>query len=293
MPDKNKMPSVLSATSEKKTVGVTLKEARLKQKKEIKTAANKLCIRKIYLEALENDTSNMLPGQTYTIGFLKSYAAYLKLNPEKIVETYLLENPSPKEISRSGSDDTVPLYENTKYIQMQYVLYILFGILIIFASYGLFSLFSGANQDVSESEERVVPLVVDEVLEPVVLSDESPELSSSVSDSEGTSSLKPEELKSVPSSAEITTDKIVLRADEDTWIELLNRKTGNVIFSRILKQGETYEMKEDVHVSLTVGNAGGLSVYVLGKDVGKFGPKGVRRSHIRMDAESIESRIEK
>ena len=41
-----------------------------------------------HIEALESENFSLFPGETYTIGFLRSYSVYLGLDPEKIIQQY-------------------------------------------------------------------------------------------------------------------------------------------------------------------------------------------------------------
>ncbi len=278
-----------------KTVGELLKNARIKQKKEIKTASKKLCIRKIYLEALENDDIKQLPGPAYTIGFLRSYAMYLKLNANSIVKKYQKENPSPVIEKQTKTDDTIPLYKNSKYIYFQYTLYISFVLFIVLAIYGTVSLFSEEEEVLTENQiqeelvlENITPLISeDEIIEPLVL--EENETDNVLTKENELTSSKIQD--NTNTKIEISKKLIVLLAHEDVWIELKNTKTNQIVFSKTLKKDEKYEMEENNLISLTVGNSGGLSIFVEGKEIKKLGARGFRKSNIKMTVEELKKRL--
>lgn len=69
-------------------VGNILREARIRNGLTIKDVENVTKIRGRYLEALENDDYAMMPGPTFVAAFLRTYARYLKLDPESLVEEY-------------------------------------------------------------------------------------------------------------------------------------------------------------------------------------------------------------
>ncbi|MCL1918057.1 MAG: helix-turn-helix domain-containing protein [Peptococcaceae bacterium] len=54
-------------------------------------------IRRVYLQALENEMYEEMPGDTYIRGFLRGYARVVGLKPDEIVEMYL-DSRRPKEI---------------------------------------------------------------------------------------------------------------------------------------------------------------------------------------------------
>jgi cytoskeletal protein RodZ len=83
------------------TPGKLLKKTRESQSITLQEASKETKIISRYLQALENDNFSLFPGETYTLGFLKSYAAYLKIDPEEILQLYrgaqLVESETPLE----------------------------------------------------------------------------------------------------------------------------------------------------------------------------------------------------
>ncbi len=67
--------------------GAALREARQAQGLDIPAIANRLKIRSVYLRALEAEDVTALPARPFAIGFLRSYARLLKLNPDPLVAT--------------------------------------------------------------------------------------------------------------------------------------------------------------------------------------------------------------
>jgi cytoskeleton protein RodZ len=77
--------------SEVETVGQELRAARLRRGDEIAQVSRALKIRKDHLEALEEDRLEDLPGKTYAIGFVRSYARHLGLDANAYVERFKRE----------------------------------------------------------------------------------------------------------------------------------------------------------------------------------------------------------
>jgi cytoskeleton protein RodZ len=73
------------------TVGAELRAARLRRGDEIAQVSRALKIRKDHLEALENDRLEDLPGKTYAVGFVRSYARHLGLDAAQYVERFKRE----------------------------------------------------------------------------------------------------------------------------------------------------------------------------------------------------------
>ena len=70
---------------------VELREARQRGGYSVADAAHVLRIQEHYLEALEVGRFDQIPGTTYTIGFLRSYAGFLGLDPDEVVEAFKRE----------------------------------------------------------------------------------------------------------------------------------------------------------------------------------------------------------
>ncbi len=69
-------------------IGSSLKEARLRKGLELTAAAEATKIRSRHLQALEDEQFDVLPGQTYVRGFLKTYADFLGLDGQLYVDEY-------------------------------------------------------------------------------------------------------------------------------------------------------------------------------------------------------------
>jgi cytoskeleton protein RodZ len=72
-------------------VGIRLKNARSDKNLSLTDVAQELKIRKNYLEAIEKGLFSELPGPTYAIGFVRSYAKLLDLDQVEIVERFRSE----------------------------------------------------------------------------------------------------------------------------------------------------------------------------------------------------------
>ena len=73
------------------TVGQDLRAARVRRGDDLAAVSRALKIRKDHLDALENDRQEDLPGRTYAIGFVRSYARYLGLDVNLLVERFKAE----------------------------------------------------------------------------------------------------------------------------------------------------------------------------------------------------------
>ena len=92
-------------------VGTLLKASRLRIGEELSEVSDVLRIRNVYLEAIEDDRYQDLPGPTYATGFIRAYADHLGLDSDEIIHRFkgwtsgeeLLSNlVFPEPISQAG-----------------------------------------------------------------------------------------------------------------------------------------------------------------------------------------------
>lgn len=69
-------------------VGPTLREARNRRKVDLSTVEAATRIRVRFLRAIENEEWDVLPGGVYTRGFIRTYAAYLGLDGERLADDF-------------------------------------------------------------------------------------------------------------------------------------------------------------------------------------------------------------
>ncbi len=69
-------------------IGNTLREARVRRNLTLQQVEEDTKIRVKYVQAMENEDFDVMPGATYVKGFLRTYAAYLNLDPDVIIDEY-------------------------------------------------------------------------------------------------------------------------------------------------------------------------------------------------------------
>lgn len=69
-------------------IGSVLAEGRKRTGRSLELAAEQTRIRKVYLESLEANRFEDLPGRAYVVGFMKVYARYLAIDAEPLLAAY-------------------------------------------------------------------------------------------------------------------------------------------------------------------------------------------------------------
>lgn len=139
------------------TVGQDLRAARLRRGDDLASVSRALKIRKDHLEALEEDRFEHLPGRAYAIGFVRSYADYLGIDPVQSVERFKLE------IAGRGSDPlpaaTLPAMEEERQLPHGWI--IIAAVVVLLVGYGVYRLAVSAdslvNQPVAAVPQQLAP----------------------------------------------------------------------------------------------------------------------------------------
>jgi cytoskeleton protein RodZ len=76
-------------------IGATLREARNRRKVDLSEVEAAIKIRIRYLQAMENEEWDALPGGAYTRGFIRTYASYLGLDGERLADDYRRSTAPP------------------------------------------------------------------------------------------------------------------------------------------------------------------------------------------------------
>lgn len=262
-------------------VGSLLKEMRLQKGLRLPDIAKKLCIRRIYLEAIEESNYAEVPAFPYGIGFVRSYAAFLGLNGSNIVELYK-DEVMPK------SDKEIFMLEPQSEASMpnkKYLLISLLAIAVVYASWSVYN--NGAFEEEEKTAEieqigEAVPaegqpiLVEDFSVEPVMDGSEA-EVDTTASVGEqitvtDASFVEETVMPAVSQTAETSVPAveeapasdsgIVINIKEETWIEV--RDAERLYISKVLQPGMSYIVPQGPGMILSVGRVNGVDVLING-----------------------------
>ena len=116
------------------TLGETLRQARLDKGVSLADAARDTRIRRAYLEALESEDPAALPAAVYTRGFLRTYAEYLGLSGQAMLDLY---QPQARREPSPTLRPAVPRVAIPRQIPLRPALYsiggIVFVVMLVFA----------------------------------------------------------------------------------------------------------------------------------------------------------------
>lgn len=84
--------------------------------------------------------------------------------------------------------------------------------------------------------------------------------------------------------------RVVLIATADSWVQIRGGD-DELLFTRVLRPGDSYRVPNQAGLTLLTGNAGGLDVVVDGQRLPTLGPQGAVRRDVPLDAEALRNQV--
>ena len=271
------------------TAGEMLKNARTtgRRKREISTIAKLLCIKEEFLTALEEGNYRLIPEDVYILGFARSYAVELGLNPDEVIaklkkelgivkeETEVEEVPvvdKPKKEIKIDKEAILKWLKNAiNYVKKYWVWFASgFGALLFLVVLSLL-IFGGKSES---KVEDVATNTTEKVAEHVV---KEPDFRYPV-----------REKFDVKNKKDWANSRVVLQAEKESWVRIDDAR-GNSVFSRVLVPGDVYYMPVSDKLKATFGNVGAIDVWVDGQLVKKLGPANTKKTDISMAPDALKS----
>lgn len=293
----------MDSVSENNDIGNMLRAAREAQGVSLDDVSALLKIRSDHLEALENGDFDRLPGHVYAIGFIRTYATHLGLNAADLVSRFkeaTMILPVEDGYNEGGNGEPISLG-----------LKLGLGFFAVFLVYLMWLIAGGAGPDERntaavtkpESVADAPPQIERQAAKPV----ETPPGRPAVSPRQEADTAAPdvsEEPNAPPPAEEVTGEpiapigvgeaivvaplaaepveeivavlpagKVEIRASRRTWMRIENTQ-GTVLFSSIIRDGDSFELEEDEPYTLATRDAGALHYFVDETKVGDVGRRG-------------------
>ncbi|ADQ14719.1 helix-turn-helix domain-containing protein [Halanaerobium hydrogeniformans] len=147
-------------------LGTLLKKARMEKGLSLDDIQEKTKIRKIYLEAIEKNEFDRLPGSVYLKVFIKGYAREVDINYQKLLENYAVLNIEEKKEKNIHEDylsgtNIKPGGGRKRKLKsfFKIILFISLGFLIILASIYAFQYFSSADHLILDDGDNNTEIV--------------------------------------------------------------------------------------------------------------------------------------
>ena len=294
------------------TVGQDLRAARIRRGDDLAAVSRALKIRKDHLDALENDRQEDLPGRTYAIGFVRSYARYLGLDVNVLVERFKAE------IAGRGDEHVIA---STNLIdddgrRLPNGWRILAGIVGIALLWGVWHIFFAARDAappvppppslVSNNVARIAEAPKPAAPPPVADANTTPPQATAPATTPATTAqekppVAPAVVPAVPAAQPAPSDQVLgqqnregsrvaLRARGATRITVKG-PDGRLLINRDLAPGTVYYVPNLPGLSVAASNAGALEVDVDGVSLGRAGTASQVLGKVSLDPQSLVDRF--
>lgn len=281
-------------------IGGLLKDKRLSKGITLDRIAADLKIRVSFLKALEEENFDIFPADVYTMGYIRTYAMYLGIEPEPLIEEFKVlrekQKVSHEIIPGTSETDKTECREDRSVVQNQKSdlksqtsitstvtsatdsnlsfkpNFLILGVIILIGGIAIFSIFKTTRQ------QKEFTLPAPQLLLPPPPAPETKK--------EPASSVSPQLLLSPPNTATdnksitkpatvtFATDEgynLKIVAAELSWLLVESEKGSHDI---TLKPGETVQYTSKKGFKIKTGNAGGIKLFLNGKDMGSPGKSG-------------------
>lgn len=263
------------------TVGEILRRSRTQLGITFKQAERDIHIKAQYLESLEHNSLERLPGRVYVIGFVRAYSEYLGLDGEKMVS--LLKKQGGRRVEKVRHKLTRPVIEDEEEEQKGPGWTVIAG-----SAFALISAMVLIGVYTSSRSPEEIPAVPKELKAQMTAPQKpaiQPQQVAATTEEAQTEAIAP------ATPAAPAAHPIVLKALQNTWLEIRD-PSRNVVFSRVLNQGEEYWVPADQPtLYMTLGNAGGLQILVEGQALPLLGAVGQVKKNVLLDVAALKASL--
>lgn len=238
-------------------LGRKLKEAREGMGLSLRDVEEATKIRKKYLQALENENFEEIPGRTYAKGFVKNYSNFLQLDTKDLLDEFdsLVVNFF-KDKELSPASDTARSSSSVREGKLFRYGLILAAILLLFIGNGIYKSLSDnpvpntppETNNTGNQQEPPVSNTPEEPNQPEVQPENEP----------------PVQVEGVNLVIEIVKDQC--------WLSVIS--DGSQVFSGTLNEGDKREFEGENEIVVTLGNAGAAKVTYNGEVLEPLGGEG-------------------
>ena len=253
------------------SIGQELKRERELRGVSLKEIADSTKINLRFLRALEEDRFDILPEQFFTRGIIRTYANYLGLDEQSVLNTYI-ENQQTQEIQEiSATNNMAEISEsfefspNRQKIARLFTWVVLAIIALIIIMYFIFR----KDKSPTPNTLKIQPAVQETKEKPITL----PPV--------------------IQKEAEIEQQELNIEiiVQQETWLEIFADQ--EMLDSGIKNPGDRLQFKALQELLIHIGNAGGIIYTINGQEGKKFGESGTVKRDIQITLDNFKDFITK
>jgi cytoskeleton protein RodZ len=215
-----------------------------------------------FLQALEDDRVDVLPGGLFPRAFVKQYATFIGLDVEKTVADFVAahgDDAPPERRAAPAPARRLPVSLGQVFLAVVAVT----AVALTFRR--------GGEAERARAQPTPTPVVAAPAVLPTDRVYPSPTLASAAAS---------------PADGLVLT----MTAQQECWVEV--RADGETVVNRVLAEGESQTLEAHGEIVLSVGNAGGLSLRVNDRPALPLGRSGEVRKNIVITRQNLPSLVE-
>ena len=238
-------------------IGDILRRAREQRGDDLQQIADYLCIRRSYLEAIEESRYDAFPADAYVIGFLRSYANLLGFDGRQAIDRYRGEMAGRRKKPQLSMPQPMGEGRAPSAIIIAAALVAVFLLYIVW--YGLSS-----TDRAKVSQPPALPTTP------------------------ATTDVAPVTPTDSATATGLPLARLTIRADQASWIQIAD-KNGHIVYDQVLKAGELYRVPDTDGLTLTTSNGAGLVLTLDGIDLQRISAEAGRAIHaMGLDTASLQ-----
>jgi cytoskeleton protein RodZ len=307
-----------------RSIGEILRDRREELDLDLETVGATLRIKPAYLVALEQDRTHELPGAAYAMGFIKAYSRHLGLDEQAVLGRF--KDESAGFTARQDLSLPVPLGERSLPGAAMLLIALILALCGYGTWYYLSTGERNRPERVTSVPQalqppptapqqssggitlaRGLPLPTGSAAAtadatptqaaPPLATQAQPQPQSPQPDAAAAPApqfsvppaIKPDSATKVAAAAPASAgdaSRVSIKAVSDCWIQVRGSDDA-IVFSKVLKAGETYKVPAKPGLLLRTGNAGALQLSVDGKPVPSIGGIGAMRRNVALDPSEL------
>lgn len=229
-------------------IGEALRLARAAKNLSVDDVANALNLQTSYISAIESLDRESLPSIGYVLGYVRSYAKLVGLNGKDAVTRFKADSEVPENLGMRDRPHFVP--QRKIKLPRGFV-----PALSVLGCAAMLAVWYGTNTEVDAAPGTAIELSNPALPAPTI---------------------------ATPLPANVLTVKAIA----PSWVQVKDAQ-GQIIISRILTIGETYQTESEARMTLSARDGGALELYAGEERLGPLGEKGVSFSGKPINASVI------
>ena len=253
-------------------IGDKLRNERERQNLTIQDIAKGTSIRSLYIEAIEKGEYDKLPGKVYAKGFVRNYAAFLRIDADAAVQQFTEENHPEDAAAAAEREERLQAVEERTRDEARAKLatgsdfrertaadssrqnsWLIAVIVILVAGGAYFLLSMDDNNSASKAPAKQVTQTAKKAVSSTKPADKQP-------------------AETTPAAKKIDGVELVAKFTDRCWTQVV--ADGKTVYEGTMEAGKSQTWKGKSKVVITAGNAGAVELSVNGQTMGKAGDIG-------------------